>query len=375
MSSLFGLRWAPAGAHRDPAVRRGARARVRGRDRRAPPRPPVQRPVGQDGHADDRSPAVLDGLQPSLATVLCVAGLSVLAAAIAGAVPAFRVTGRWRRTGFVGLGNRSAGARLGKTWTALLATQVALSLAILPSAMEMLWGVFRPTIVGPGLPVEEFLTASLVMEGDSSRSNTLKIEAVRRLTSEAGISGVTASAVLLLEEPSADIEVEGSEAQDAQAQFNSVDDKFFEVFGVRFLAGRSFDASDFGPGRAPVIVNDRSSHKSSARRTRWAAASATRDGTHAAKAPPPGWHEIVGVVEDFPVSNDEPTMFHPMTSAPHPVSLTIRAPSGIGPAAGRLRASPAGSTRSFASDIWNRSTRCTGSGGHSTTCLASCWAR
>ena len=30
-------------------------------------------------------------------------------------------------------------------------------------------------------------------------------------------------------------------------------------------------------------------------------------------------------------------MFHPMTGAPHPVSLTIRAPSGIGLAAGRLR--------------------------------------
>ena len=280
---------------------------------------------------------------PSLATVLCVAGLSLLAAAIAGAVPAFRVTGRWRRAGFVGLGNRSAGARLGKTWTALLATQVALSLAILPSAMEMLWGVFRPTIVGPGLPVEEFLTASLVMEGDSSRFEHLRIEAVRQLTSVAGISGVTASAVLLLEEPSADIEVEGSEAHDAQAQFNSVDDKFFEVFGVRFLAGRSFDASDFGPGRTPVIVNKSfvtqvvGETNALGRRIRYRETEPTRQ-----TAPPPGWHEIVGVVEDFPVSNDEPTMFHPMTSAPHPVSLTIRAPSGIGPAAGRLRAVASG---------------------------------
>ena len=194
-------------------------------------------------------------LRPSLATVLGVAGLSLLAAVIAGAVPAFRVTGRWRRSGFLGVGNRSAGARLGKTWTALLATQVALSLAILPSGMEMLWGIFRPTILGPGLPVEEFLTASLVMQGDSSRFENLRIEAVRQLTSEAGISGVTVSAVRLLEEPSADIEVEGSEVQDAEAQFNSVDDKFFDVFGVRFLAGRSFDASDFGPGRTPVIVN------------------------------------------------------------------------------------------------------------------------
>ena len=155
---------------------------------------------------------------PSLATVLCAAGLSVLAAAIAGAVPAFRVTGRWRRTGVFGLGNRGAGAGLGKTWTALLATQVALSLAILPSAMEMMWGIFRPTIVamtvGPGLPLEEFLTASLVMEGDTSRFDNLRIEAVRQLTSAAGISGVTVSAVRLLEEPSADIEVEGREEQE-----------------------------------------------------------------------------------------------------------------------------------------------------------------
>lgn len=41
-------------------------------------------------------------IKPSFATVLFVAGLSVLAAAIAGAVPAFRVTGRWRRSGFLG---------------------------------------------------------------------------------------------------------------------------------------------------------------------------------------------------------------------------------------------------------------------------------
>ena len=287
-------------------------------------------------------------LEPSLATVFCVAGLSVLAAAIAGAVPAFRVTGRWRQSGFLGLGNRSAGARLGKTWTALLATQVALSLAILPSGLEMLWGIFRPTIVGPGLPVEEFLTASLVMEGDSSRFDNLRIEVVRQLTSEAGISGVTVSAVRLLEEPSADIEVEGSAAQDAQSQFNSVDDRFFAVFGVRFLAGRRFDASDFGPGRTPVIVNrsfvrevlgvssDPGLRETGAnalgRRIRYRA---TEDPRQA--APPPGWHEIVGVVDDFPQGNDDPTMFHPMTGPLHPVSVTIRAPSGIGVAAGRLR--------------------------------------
>ena len=273
---------------------------------------------------------------PSLATVLCVAGLSVLAAAVAGAAPAFRATGRWQRAGFVALGHRGNGPRLGKTWTALVATQVALSLAVLPSAIEMLWGVFRPAIVGPGLPVEEFLTASLGMAGEASRFESLRIETVRRLTSEAGISGVTASAVALWDEPVVDMEVEGSEAQGAQTGFNSVDARFFEVFGIHFLAGRSFDASDFGPGRKAVIVNRSfvtefvGEANALGRRFRY-------HGTGGLAAAPPGWHDIVGVVEDFPVSNDDPVVFHPMRVAPHPVSLTIRAPTGIGPAAGRLR--------------------------------------
>ena len=121
--------------------------------------------------------------KPSLPTVLCVAGLSVLAAAIAGGVPAWHATGRWRRLGWSGVDSRGSGAQLGKTWITLLATQVALTLAILPSAVEMVWGIFRPAIVGPGLPVEEFLTSSLVMEGDASRLESLRVEAVRQLTS------------------------------------------------------------------------------------------------------------------------------------------------------------------------------------------------
>jgi hypothetical protein len=177
------------------------------------------------------------------------------------------------------------------------------------------------------------------MEGDSSRFEHLRIEAVRQLTSEGGISGVTASAVLLMEEPAADIEVEGTEAQDVQARFNSVDDKFFEVFGVRFLAGRSFDASDFGPGRTPVVVNRSFATEVMGglnvlgRRVRYRDRPASPKPATAGE----GGHEIVGVVEDFPRNNDDPTMFHPMTGAPHPVSLTIRAPSGIGLAADRLR--------------------------------------
>jgi putative ABC transport system permease protein len=192
-------------------------------------------------------------LTPSLPTVVCVAGFSLIAAAIAGAAPGLHATGRWAAAS--GLGSRDHGARLGKTWTALLATQVAVSLAILPSAAELIWGNFRPALAGPGMPVEEYLTASLTIEGDRSRFDTLTVEAIRRLTSEAGISSVTASAAGLLQEPAGDIDVEGGEPSPHRVRVNSVDTRFFEVFGARFLAGRGFDAGDFGPGRTPVIVN------------------------------------------------------------------------------------------------------------------------
>lgn len=288
--------------------------------------------------------------EPSLPTALCVAGLSVLAAAIAGGIPAWHATGRWRRSGLLGLETRGSGARLGKTWIALLATQVTLTLAILPSAAEMVWGVFRPAVVGPGLPVEEFLTGSLLMEGDASRFDSLRVEAIRQLRAQAGISGATLSSGVPLEEPFADIEVEGGETSGIQARFNSVDDRFFDVFGARLLAGRRFEAGDFGaafanasavrPASTPVIVNRSfvteilGGGNGLGRRVRY------RD-TEGQAASPPGSHEIVGVVEDFPGDNDGPMMFHPLTAA-HPVTATIRAASGLGLAAGRLRAVAAG---------------------------------
>ena len=216
----------------------------------------------------------------------------------------------------------------------LLATQVALSMAILPAAMEVLWGTLRPTILGPGLPVEEFVTASLVMEGDSSRFDTLRAEAAGQLASKAGIAGVTTSAAALYDEPGAVVELEGTAARGGAAVFNSVDGKFFEVFDVRVLAGRSFDAGDFVPGGTPVIVN-----QSFAAELLGSNALGQRLRYRAIDRAPSGslWHEIVGVVEDLPRGNDDPTVFHPLRTASDSVSLTIHAPAGIGPAVGQLR--------------------------------------
>jgi len=128
------------------------------------------------------------------------------------------------------------------------------------------------------------------------------------------------------------------DASDDGARFNLVDDRFFDVFDVRFLAGRPFNSADFRPASTSVIVNRSfvaeilGSGNGLGRRLRY------RAGEDAAHPAPSGWHDIVGVIEDVPGANDGPMIFHPMTTAVYPASMTIRAASGIGPAANRLRA-------------------------------------
>ena len=278
---------------------------------------------------------------PSLTTVLCLAGLVVVAAAIAGGVPGMRVTGRWR-SGLHALGERGTSVGLGWTWTALLATQVAVSIAVLPTATQMIWGLMKPTMSGPGMAVEQYLTGWLVMEGDTSRFGARQSELVDRLRGEAAISGVTMSAFPLMEESGADVEVVevdgGAERAEGQTAFNRVDRAFFDVFGVRFRAGRKFDATDFGPGQSHAIVVNRTfaieiagSENPLGRRVRYTTPQETG-------VSPEPLYEIVGVVEDFPANNHRATVYHPLLPAPvHQVSFTVRVGPDAGLAAARLR--------------------------------------
>ena len=278
---------------------------------------------------------------PSLTTVLCLGGLVVVAAAIAGGVPGMRVTGRWR-SGLHALGERGTSVGLGWTWTALLATQVAVSIAVLPTATQMIWGLLKPTMSGPGMAVEQYLTGWLVMEGDTSRFGARQSELVDRLQGEAAISGVTMSAFPLMEESGADVEVVevdgGAERAEGQTAFNRVDRAFFDVFGVRFRAGRKFDATDFGPGQSQAIVVNRTfaieiagSENPLGRRVRYTTPQETG-------VSPEPLYEIVGVVEDFPANNHRATVYHPLLPAPvHQVSFTVRVGPDAGLAAARLR--------------------------------------
>jgi putative ABC transport system permease protein len=308
--------------------------------------------ASQFGFAERLSEAVLPTMgpgntpfwfdfRPSLNVVLCLAGLVVAAAAIAGAVPGMRITGRWRQAGLHVLGERGARVGLGRTWTTLLALQVAVAVAVLPVCAQVIWGIAKPSLSGPGLDVDRFLTGSLVTDGDDSRFAARQSELVERMKAEAAVSGVTLSADPLMDESGGKVELDGgTERATGRVAINRVDPAFFDLFGARFRMGRTFDAADFGPGESDAIVVTRTFAMEIAgtenvlgRRVRYLA----RQGA-AIAGERERWYEIVGVVEDFPSDYDQATVYHPLLPGPaRQVTVTLRAGGDTALAAARLR--------------------------------------
>jgi len=290
-------------------------------------------------------------LSPS--TVLFAAGLAVLASLIAGGVPALQVTGRLMQSGLHALGSPTR-VKLGATWTVLVVIQVAFSFALLPTSVEVTWGTIRAGLLGPGFASEEILTAQLVMGSEpeppaaesvdlevASRFLNLRADLVRQLESETGVLGVAVTGAVPGTEPWVGIEVDRVTAVSDRAEttfeprriarLNQVDDGFFEVFDLRILTGRGFNAGDFEPGRAAVIVNQSfvsevvGPSNPLGQRLRY-----TNTGSGEGLSPSESERrfEIVGVVEDLDSNKILPTIYQPEGPGQmHPVTLNLRVAS------------------------------------------------
>ncbi len=312
------------------------------------------------------------GLSPGVVTY--VAGLAVLGAVIVGVAPSLRATRRQVHSGLQLLGRGGSGMRLGKIWTVLIVTQVAVTVAILPVAVVAVDLWLRHRMAGPGFPAEEFLTARLHIDreyagtGDTgsqedavvTQNADLQAELVRRLEAEPGIADVVlaSAGVFPGDEPTDRIEVdratgaaspdtaEGSGSAGHRVGVYRVGLDFFRAFDVPLLAGRPLRAGDASAGATAVIVNRSfvqevlGGGEALGRRVRPAArpGGASRESVQARL-----WYEIVGVVADFPRPVKpgilEPKMYHALEpGATHPVTLVLRVRGTPAPAvAGRLR--------------------------------------
>ena len=283
------------------------------------------------------------GISPGL--VVYVAGLAVLAAVIVGVLPALRATRRDVHASLKQVGAAGAGMELGKLWTILIVTQVAMAVIILPFAMSGLGQWVRMGVIEPGFAAKEFLTASLRLDREGAgiidprrddaafvaRYAALKAELTRRLEAEPSVARVVLTSAMPGDEPTVRIEPErlvtlgadsaaGRGAAGYPVRASRVDLDFFDAFDIPILIGRKFEPGDVAAGATGVIVNRAFVQKvlgggdALGRRVRRAV---NDDNGASASVQRNPWYEIVGVVPDFPnpvsARELEPKLYQPMT--------------------------------------------------------------
>jgi predicted permease len=266
----------------------------------------------------------------SPATVLYACALTLLGAAIAGALPGLKVTrglGSRLRQGTAGAG----GLQFGGVWTAVIVAQVAVTVAFPAVVLLELKESNRIRSYDVGFAAEEYLAVNLAMEtppGADADSATMAAHRTRfgtvletlrqRVAAEPGVVGVTfvdklprtnyVGHRIALDDsasvaaPSGAVGAPGGQRPLRHTKVSFVDPSYFDVLGAPVLAGRGFQAADLAPG-ARVAIVDRSfvdqvlqARNPIGRRVRIGDDATPPDGPDADSLP---WHEIVGVVKEL----------------------------------------------------------------------------
>lgn len=267
------------------------------------------------------------GTGVSLETMLYALLLTVAGAAIAGIVPALKVTrgiGTQLRQASAGGG----GFRFGGVWTAVIVSQIAVTVPI----PVIVWALHAETrgvrAADPGVAAQQYLIAELQLDResatpivrDTSRAALLDYfgatlrELEQRLEADAAVTGVTfADRLPRMYHPYRLVEVDEGTAAPLDPRWPAyristafVAPDFFDVMNVPVLAGRGFNSSDALATTTPVIVNESFVKRvlgggqavgRHVRYTMW-----SEMGEVTGNEP---WFEIIGVVPDMGMSYGE----------------------------------------------------------------------
>ena len=291
---------------------------------------------------------------PSLSfrTMIYAGLLTVLAATVAGVLPALKVTrgvGAQLRRGSAGGG----GYRFGGLWTAVIVTQIAVTVAVPLITVAVLVEAARVKVPDIGFPAADYLAARLEMDweggpgldADSARvqfraryqASVLKLE--ESLLANPQVAGVTFTERLpRMYHPWRQIEVDGGAAPPPDERGHrlgstSVEVDYFRTLGVDVRSGRDFNFSDLDTDPGVVIVNESfvrqvlGGRNPIGRRVRYFATEAFRSPDQ----DPGPWLEIVGVVEDLgTISGYGPQgMYHPAAIGDiYPVHVAVQVKGG-----------------------------------------------
>lgn len=259
-------------------------------------------------------------------TVLVALGLAVLGSAVAGVIPALKVTR--------GMGSRlkqatagSGGLQFGGIWTVVIIVQVAVTVAFPGVVYQEQFLLRYAETFDAGFPTEEYLAARIQPESPpATAENTEAIregrraafggrleELRRRVAAEPGVAGVTFVDGLPREaRPQYEVEL----PEDANRKTTSgganepgetfriatiagIDPSYFATLETSVLAGRAFGPADLTPGAQVAIVDQGfvdqilQGRNPVGQQVRFA--SDASDPTQ----PPHPWMDIVGVVKEL----------------------------------------------------------------------------
>ena len=238
-------------------------------------------------------------------TMLFVVCTTLLAATVAGVVPALRATRR-NTAGLLMAGTRQASAGFGIASGIMVAVQVALSIALLNGALIMARGVAGYMSPAVPVPAREVLTARIYAQYSTPSAIAGAVAAIPSV-----VAAGAATSLPGLSPPLEMIEIQRTDGESGSilnpAPVVAADRGFFETLGGAVLAGRAFSTSDATEHAPPVaIVNQPFVTKffgganPVGHRLRLVRAQSG--------ATPEPWHEIVGVVPDLGLSAGDETM-------------------------------------------------------------------
>jgi predicted permease len=296
----------------------------------------------------------------SPATVLYAIVLTLLGAVIAGVVPGLKAT-RGLQTRLREATAGSGGLKFGGLWTAVIVTQVAVTVAFPAVALFVRRDADQLRSYDLGFPADEYLSVRLELDRDAApgaTSDTARAvfararyaatwqELERRLTAEPAVAGVTvAEALPLMYHGWNQIEVDqgASTPRDSvrgqRVSSVEIETDYFEVLGAPILSGRDFHSGDFASAAPVVIVNHPfvehvlGGRNPVGRRVRYVRGESTPERGR--------WYEIVGAVGDLGTTSGYGSagIYHPIDrEATYPVYLAIHLKGDPAAFAPRLRA-------------------------------------
>jgi putative ABC transport system permease protein len=261
----------------------------------------------------------------SSTAILYAVGLTLFAAAIAGVVPALKVTSGAAAGRLRAASSGGGGLQFGGVWTVVIVAQIAFT-TILPWPLLGLGGGSLREDTPAGFAAEAFLTATLEMDrldGVAASGDTVpatraaRLEAryralADRLRQDPGVLDVTYADqmpqgtngrnFIRMDPGPAAGPGERCASGYYCAGFVSVDPRFFDVVGAPVIRGRALTTADAEHRTRAVLVNETfvdevlGGRNPIGRRFRFAST-----GEPTAES----WYDIVGVVPDLSVSDAE----------------------------------------------------------------------